>query len=120
YYSITPSANDDEDRRVRPRRRGSCQAVHRTRSTCAVAAIAGETRSPDRQHGTDIACADRPDQTIEAVSGGSTAGAAKIVINDLVIFLLCTSSKGVLGGFRDAFAPRVLCDDGKPTYAERR
>jgi hypothetical protein len=48
-----------------------------------VAAIAGETRSLDRQHGTDIACADRPDQTIEAVSGGSTAGAAKIVINDL-------------------------------------
>ena len=48
-----------------------------------VAAIAGERRSLDRQHGTDIACADRPDQTIEAVSGGSTAGAAKIVINDL-------------------------------------
>ena len=49
----------------------------------SVAAVAGETRSLDRQHGTDIACADRPDQTIEAVSGSSTARAAKIVINDL-------------------------------------
>jgi len=47
------------------------------------AAVAGETRSLDRQHGTDIACADRPDQTIAAGSGGSAARAAKIVINDL-------------------------------------
>src|SRR5258705_8751369 len=48
-----------------------------------VAAIAGETRSLDREHGTDITCADRPDQTIEPAPRDSATGAAKIIVDRL-------------------------------------
>jgi hypothetical protein len=47
-----------------------------------VAAVAGETRGLDRQHRTDTAGADRPDQTIEPGSGDPATGAAKIVVDD--------------------------------------
>ena len=48
-----------------------------------VPAISGETRGLDREHRTDTAGADRPDQTIEPGSGDAAAGAAKIIVDDL-------------------------------------
>src|SRR5262245_13642763 len=48
-----------------------------------VTAISSETRSLDREHGTDIARADSSDQTIEPRSGGPATGAAKVIINYL-------------------------------------
>jgi hypothetical protein len=81
-----PSSNRswfDEDRRFRPRRRGSCQPVHRTRSACASRGHCGRDAKP-RSRARHRPCLRRPpDQTIESGSDGSATGAAKIVVNDL-------------------------------------
>src|SRR5260370_26834081 len=50
-----------------------------------VAAVASQPRRFDREYGTDAAVADRCQQSLEARRIDATAGAAKILVDDLDI-----------------------------------